>query len=178
MRFYADRPDYRVVHENLDDMSRVTTGMQYQKGAWILHMLRRQLGTETYWQGIRDYYAQYRGGTASTADFQRVMEERSGQELGWCFAQWLNQGGLPTIEGTWSHTDGVLALDLRQTQERYRFRLPLELRLDFADGTSARETVWLEGERSEVSLEVDRAPVSVTPDPDTWLLAVIELEAR
>ena len=55
---------------------------------------------------------------------------------------------------------------------------PLELRLDFADGTSARETLWLEDERSEVSIELARAPLRVTPDPDTWLLATVELEAR
>ncbi|MBK8058376.1 MAG: hypothetical protein IPK33_11045 [Gemmatimonadetes bacterium] len=35
--FYAKRPDYRVIHENLDDMSQVTTSMTYQKGSWVLH---------------------------------------------------------------------------------------------------------------------------------------------
>ena len=38
--FYTDNPDYRVVHDNLDDMRRVTNGMTYQKGGWFLHMLR------------------------------------------------------------------------------------------------------------------------------------------
>ncbi len=178
VRFYAERPDYRVVHDQLDDMSRVTTGMQYQKGAWVLHMLRRQLGTETFWLGIRDYYALYRNGTASTADFRRVMEERSGQELGWFFEQWLNQGGLPAIEGSWSFADGVLDLDLRQTQAPYRFRLPLELRLEFADGSSARESVVLEGASSKISIEQAQKPVRITLDPDTWLLGTFELAPR
>lgn len=178
VRFYTERPDYRVVHDNLDDMSKVTTGMQYQKGAWILHMLRRQLGTETYWLGIRDYYALYRNKSASTADFRKVMEKRSGQELGWFFDQWLFQGGLPKIEGTWSFANGVLDLDMQQAQEAYRFRVPLELLLHFADGSSAREAVVLEGDSSQFSIKLAKEPVRITADPDTWLLGTVELEPR
>ena len=44
LEFDKQRPDYRVVHDNLSDMSQVTTGQIYQKGAWILHMLRGIVG--------------------------------------------------------------------------------------------------------------------------------------
>ena len=40
----------------------------YQKGGWVLHMLRGQIGTEKFWDGIREYYRRYRDGNASTAD--------------------------------------------------------------------------------------------------------------
>ncbi len=44
--FYAETPDYRVVHDGLHDMAQVTNGMTYQKGAWTLHMLRERLGDD------------------------------------------------------------------------------------------------------------------------------------
>ncbi len=54
--FYEDNPDYRIVHDNLDDMSRVTSSQTYQKGGWTLHMLRGVIGDEAFWRGIQDYY--------------------------------------------------------------------------------------------------------------------------
>src|SRR6185503_10652625 len=91
-------PGVAVVHNNLADMSRVLNQLVYQKGGWVLHMLRGQVGTEKFWAGIRDYYRRYRDGNASTADFRRVMEENSGQDLGWFFEQWLYRAGSPAEE--------------------------------------------------------------------------------
>ena len=67
----------------------------YQKGGWTLHMLREQIGTETFWRGIRDYYRRHMNGTASTDDLRRIMEQESGQDLAWFFRQWLNRSGVP-----------------------------------------------------------------------------------
>ncbi|MFT7679378.1 MAG: aminopeptidase N [Planctomycetota bacterium] len=178
LRFYRKHPDYRILHNNLDDMSRVTTGMQYQKGAWTLHMLRRQLGTEVFWQGIRDYYKLYRNKTASTADFRRVMEERSGQSLEWFFDQWLIQGGVPELRGTWSFSSGKLELEFEQTQKTYRFRVPLELELQFADGSFQRQKLLLDTTSAKHSITVAQEPVAVLVDPDTWFLGTVDLSPR
>ncbi|MDG2143364.1 MAG: M1 family metallopeptidase, partial [Planctomycetota bacterium] len=123
LRFYAEKPDYRIIHDNLSDMSQVTTGMQYQKGAWVLHMLRGELGTETFWKGIRLYYSRYRDGIASTSQFREVMEEVSSRKLSWFFDQWLRQGGVPAIQGTWSSAANEVQLDLQQTQADHVFQL-------------------------------------------------------
>lgn len=59
-------------------MSRVLNGLVYQKGGWTLHMLRRMIGTENFWRGIREYYRRYRNENASTDEFREVMEAVSG----------------------------------------------------------------------------------------------------
>ncbi|UCC48511.1 MAG: M1 family metallopeptidase, partial [Gemmatimonadota bacterium] len=69
----------------------------YQKGAWVLHMLRELLGDEAFVAGVRRYYAEYRHGTALTEDLQRIMEEVSGRELDWFFDQWLRRAGHPQV---------------------------------------------------------------------------------
>ena len=53
-------PGLAVIHDNLSDMRHVLNRLVYQKGGWTLHMLRGQVGTDTFWAGIRDYYRRYR----------------------------------------------------------------------------------------------------------------------
>jgi len=115
---YRDDPDYRIVHDDLDDMSRVTTRATYQKGAWVLHMLRELVGDEAFRAGIRTYYATYMNGNASTTDFRRVMERASGVELEDFFRQWLRSGGNPRLEGWWVYDPEARAvrIELNQTQ--------------------------------------------------------------
>jgi aminopeptidase N len=169
-RYYEENPDYRVVHDQLDDMSKVTTSMQYQKGAWTLHMLRDLVGTETFWEGIREYYGRYYNGNASTADFRRVMEEVSGMELAWFFDQWLHQGGVPVVAGSWSHSGGALSLDLRQMQLHYRFRLSLEVQLQFIDGSTQSEKILMTGDVEQFTFATTQPPSAVVLDPDTRML--------
>ena len=75
----------------------------YQKGAWVLQMLRAQIGDEKFWLGIREYYRRYRDANACTADFRKVMEEAAGLDLAWFFDQWLTRPGSPALEGAWTY---------------------------------------------------------------------------
>ena len=172
--FYQDRFDYRVVHENLDDMRQVTTGMTYQKGGWVLHMLRRRMGTAAFWQGVSTYYERFKDGSASTADFRRAIEEVSGQDLEGFFEQWLYQGGVPIIDLSWSYDEsaGEVVIEAEQTQDAYQFELEVEVQIDLEDGSSTRERLYLTRDGG-ASLRVasEGTPTDVRVDPDTWLLA-------
>jgi len=173
--FDAKTPKYRLIHDNLADMSRVTTSQHYQKGAWILHMLRGLLGDETFQAGIKEYYALYQDKNAATTDFQRAMEETSGRELGWFLQQWLYQpGGLPKLRGGWRFdaANRRIVLDLEQVQtDGALYRLPIEVALNFADDPkSRRERIELTERRQVFEIPVDHAPVSVVLDPDLWVL--------
>ena len=74
-------------------------------------MLRAEVGTEPFWQGIREYYRRYRDRNASTADLRAVMEQVSGKPLDWFFAQWLTRPGVPRVEG-------IVALRRRAQDDR------------------------------------------------------------
>ena len=167
---YSERPDERIVHDNLDDMSKVTTGNTYQKGAWTLHMLRSWLGDDVFWSGIREYYATYRDRNNSTADFRRVMERVSGEDLQWFFDQWLRRGGALFLD--WTHRydadRGVLSLGFRQTQpeDPFRARLPITVQ-SIADGGAEQRLdhiIWLEDREQTIEIPVPSPPTSVTLD--------------
>ena len=80
--FDQKNPSYRIIHDNLSDMTQVLSDAgTYKKGGWTLHMLRGLIGDTAFWTGIRDYYRTFRDGNATTADFRHTMEQASGQDL-------------------------------------------------------------------------------------------------
>jgi aminopeptidase N len=166
-------PGIAVVHDNLSDMSRVLNQLVYQKGGWVLHMLRKQVGDDHFWSGIRGYYARYRDTGASTSDFRRVMEESSGQDLGWFFQQWLYRAGTPVVEGRWRY-DAVskkILLDLSQTQAGEAYRLPMEVALD---GRGIK--IELTGKQQQFALAAESKPGMLLLDPGTWVLMDAKLD--
>jgi aminopeptidase N len=172
-------PDLAVRHNNLADMKKVLNQIVYQKGAWTLHMLRAQMGTDKFWAGIRDYYRRYRDSNASTDDFRKVMEEDSGLQLGWFFDQWLNRAGSPVVEGTWSYDVSTkkLHVDLRQTQPGEVYRVPLEIGIQ--DESAVRvEKIELTQRAQSFEIASDKGPATVTLDPNTWVLMESKFERK
>jgi aminopeptidase N len=172
--WYEQHPDYRVVHDDLDDMARVTSVATYQKGAWVLHMLRRRVGDEAFWEGVRTYYARHMNGTASTDDFMAAMEEASGMEHGAFFDQWLRQGGNPEVRGWWDYDPaaGAVTVELGQVQDVGSFDLPLEIGV-YGEGSNVAavlEVVEVTRDSRRFVIPVSVPPVDVRLDPNTWAL--------
>ncbi len=165
----ANHPDTPVIHRDLRDMKLVLNRLVYQKGAWVLHMLRAMMGDAAFRAGLREYYRQYRDGHATTADFQRVMEAHAGVELGWFFDQWLRRPGIPEITGNWSYGDGKVRVRVRQTQEAAPFRVTVEIGL----GGGRVERVEMREREGEYAFAVEREPEEVKLDPNTVLLGKI-----
>ena len=122
-------PGISVIHDHLSDMSQVLNQLVYQKGGWVLHMLRGVVGTDAFWSGIRDYYGRYRDRNATTDDLRRTLEEASGQELAWFFDEWLRRPASPSFDGSW-HYDaaaGQIVVEVNQTQAGDPYRMPVEI---------------------------------------------------
>ena len=180
--FYEENPEYRIVHDDLGDMSRVTSSHTYQKGGWTLHMLRGVIGDDAFWSGIQDYYRRYRDKNATTDDFRRAMEEASGRDLTEFFHQWLYQGGALEYEGGWSYDSrsGTLEVELNQVQnDGYSFKMPVPLGIYSAEGGEPRiELLQVNDMTNRFTISVDREPESVVLDPDTWVLMDADFARR
>ena len=163
-----------VVHRNISDLRGVIPPLVYQKGGWVLHMLRAQIGTDTFWKGIREYYARYRNSNASTDDLRRVMEEVSGQKLGWFFDQWLNRDYSPALTGTWSYDPAArkVSINLTQTQSGGVYRLPLDIGLvgDSAGVAPRIAKIEMTNATQHFEIPVASPPRDVVLDPNTWVL--------
>ena len=175
-RYHAQHPDTPLVDTTFSDPNELLTTNPYQKGAWVLHMLRQRIGTETFWNGMRAYYERYRHDNARTRDFRAVMEEVSGQNLTPFFDRWTRRPGHPVLEGTWRHdaATGTCAVTLRQTQAEAPFRVPVEVAVETADDTT-RTTVQADGRTTRARLDCPQPPAAVTLDPHARLLAELSL---
>ena len=173
LEFDKQRPDYRVVHDNLSDMSQVTTGQIYQKGSWILHMLRGIMGDEAFWAGIRSYYRAHQDGHATTADFRQEMERASGRDLRVFFDQWLTRGGLVRLDGDWTYSAAAKSIAIRLTQrDRARlFAMPLQVGVYTAGSTTPTiTTVQLSDASHEFQIAAGQRTDRVVLDPNHVVL--------
>ncbi|MEE4278360.1 MAG: M1 family metallopeptidase [Halieaceae bacterium] len=173
--FSAERPDYRLLHDDLRDMKDVTTRQIYDKGAWVLHMLREQIGDANWWHGIRSYYSRYRNGLADSADFQREMESACQCDLAAFFEYWLQSGSTVNLDIAWHHDAdaGLLQIDVdRSGHTTGSPPLELELAIYFpGEALPERVSILLDNNGGNVSLQAARKPLSLLPDPGTRLLA-------
>ena len=176
--FYKKNPDYTIVHDNLKDMADVTTGQIYQKGSWILHMLRGIMGTENFWKGIQSYYAKYQNLNATTDDFRREMEEASGMDLSGFYKQWLNGGGTLKYAGTWEYKNGTVKITLDQVQnDGYIFKKPLQIGI-YKPGktTPAIETIQVNKKRNSFTIKPDVGLILIFRKKDFgWRMKIVGL---
>ena len=178
--FCANTPDYRVVHENLSDMAQLSNSMTYQKGSWVLHMLRHRMGDDRFWTGIQDYYHRCKDKNASTTDFRLAMERASGLDLAPYFQQWLYRGGVPRIDGTW-HWDSAakqVVVELTQSQPGEPFNLALDVAIVAVGGKGHVERVDFAARTARFTFASAQEPETVGLDPAVRTLMESRLTRR
>ena len=155
--------------------------MAYSKGALVLHMLRTILnamtgGEDAFTGVLRDFVARHRGGSASTADFERVLSERVPADWSWFFDQWVYGTHIPTYDWSYSveRASGgkwTLELEVEQTDVPPGFRSPIPVRADFGGGRSGQLMVIMDQPRKTFSLTLPAKPKKVILNPDFGILA-------
>jgi aminopeptidase N len=176
--FARQRPDEPLVDTTYASPMELLNPNAYQKGAWVLHMLRQEVGTETFWTALRQYYDRYRHANASTADFRAVVEDVSGRDLEAFFEQWTRRAGHPVLQIDWSYRAETEAcvVEVRQVQEAPPFRIPLDVQVGGADAEI--RTVDLRGRQSTSELPCPTPPAQLRVDPRVRLLGEWTVEPR
>jgi aminopeptidase N len=194
VNYILAHPDDTVVHNNLDNDSRVffNSTQIYQGGAMVLHTLRGVLGDQNFWAGIRLYSSRFRNASANTDDFRRAMEDAchastdcpaDGRDLKWFFREWLNRGGILQLKGTWHYDEQAkqlqVALDQSQTQGLYRMPIEIGITLPVAaasPGPAANRApsvkivkMTIDGQHTAATFPLDVAPTDVQLDPNAWV---------
>jgi aminopeptidase N len=143
----------------------------YQKGSWVLHMLRRKIGEDVLVRGLVEFYDKFELTHADSDDFVKVMEDVSGKQLGDFFDDWLFSAGHPVLALNSSFSNGRLHLELIQTQQhKMAFSFPLDIRFVLADDTVHDHTFDIMFRRHEFILDLPFEPAEIILDPNTLLL--------
>ncbi len=122
---------YRLGHIKGD--SRIFRSLVYNKGASVLHMLRRLVGDDLFFRGLRRFYTTWRFRKAGTDDVRRAFEEETGRSLERFFERWIYGTSLPKLRFTY-RTESASAIVVRFEQTGEVFDVPVTVKLVYADG--------------------------------------------
>jgi hypothetical protein len=159
---------YRLGHLRNDD--RVFRALIYNKGAMVLHMLRRLVGDDAFFEGLRTFYAEWRFRKAGTDDFRQVMEAASGRDLSRFFETWIYGAGIPQVS---------FRTQVRNDQAELRFetREPVDVAIGvtilYASGRTEDVLVPLAGKVTVTSVPLAERVRSITANADHGALVEI-----
>lgn len=148
----------------------------YDKGAWVLHMLRWEVGDEIFFKILKEYFKKYKYLNASTDDFQNVCEEVSGKNLNNFFVQWVFRGEAQIkVKYEWEskseNDSNVVKLNIEQIQNDLdAFQFKLQIHLIYPDETFEDKILFIYQRKQQFSLSVKERPAQIVLDSDNWLL--------
>ncbi|MDX1697187.1 MAG: M20/M25/M40 family metallo-hydrolase, partial [Thiohalobacterales bacterium] len=151
--------------------SAVTQAVGYGKTLMLFHMLRGELGDETFIKGLRTLYRDNRFSVADYGAVEAAFSQVAGRPLGDFFAQWVTRSGAPQLRVSAAHArpsaDGyVLSAVIEQVQDAG----PYDLRVPIAVQLAGREQAWqteirLEAKREQIELALPARPLQLAVDP-------------
>ena len=167
---YAKNNLKPLVDTSVEDYLELLNPNSYEKGGWVLHMLRREMGDEQFWNVLRTYYEKYKLSNALSKDFQAIAEEISGKDLSEFFDQWLYQAGHPVLSVNQTIKEEKAIINIEQVQDNFTFKFPLDLKINFTDGTSVIKTVHINQKQNTINLDLTKIISSIDIDPNVWML--------
>ena len=159
---------YRLGHIKGD--SRVFRALVYNKGAAVLHMLRRVVGDDAFFGGLRQFYADWRFQKAGTEDLRASFGGVTDVPLESFFGGWIYGQGIPRIRSNWRAENGGVVLTFEQLGDSV-FVLPVTVTIELADRSTRDETIVLDEGTVEVRLPVPGRVRDVKVNSDEAALA-------
>lgn len=161
-----------LVNDNIFDGNLV-----YDKGSWVLHMLRGMIGDEAFFDFIEDYYnSEFRFSSATTEDLAAIASDSYGEDLTWYFDQWIYGDGHPDYDVSWqcesdeTKSGYVLDLYIEQVQSGGTF-FTMPIRTTFVTTGDDLDTVlWNSMPGQAWELHFDNEVTDIIVDPDEWIL--------
>lgn len=149
-----------------------TPSITYNKGGVVVHTLREQVGNDAFWKAITIYLNRHKFGSVESTDLKKVMEETSGQDLGWFFDQWVYKAGYPKLDvkQIYNLNSNILTLTITQTQTPDLitpsvFRLPMDVTIH-AGSRQTKEKIEITNRVQTFTIKTNEAPTDISLDGD------------
>jgi aminopeptidase N len=162
------------VTDSLNDAA-LFSRIVYDKGAWVLHLLRGVLGDSLFFDCLLQYAtdSQLSYATAVTADFQKICEEISRIKLDWFFEEWVYRRDRPEYQAHWSVSGNgpyMTTLNISQVQESgLSYKMPIQIHLT-SDILDTVFTVWDSLLVQQFQFLTIHKPGTLSIDPNNWIL--------
>ena len=171
---YAKKTRSPLFDTETESLMSLLNPNNYQKGSWVLHMLRGRLGDKAFFKGLRDFYLAHDESTASSEDLRAALEKASGVSLKDFFARWVYGAGHPHYEVSWQwqrlkNRGGSITINLKQTQPEPAFLDPVEIEIEGSKETQTSRIIPT-GRESVIRLSSPTRPKNIRIDPDDAIL--------
>ena len=174
----AAQPDQTnaVVRRDYNDPEQQFGYQVYPKGAWVLHMLRSEVGEDLYRRCIKTYLERHQFGNVITEDLNAVFEEFSGRSFDQFFDQWVYHASQPDLGATysWDERAKLAKITIEQKQKLSEdvllFNFPLTVRFKSKAGTTDRK-ITVKEKAEDFYFPLPEAPEFVRIDPELTILA-------
>lgn len=164
---YEDKYGHNpVVDPKVNSLEDMLSPISYEKAAWVLHMMRSVMGDEKFFAGIREYYATYAFGNASTADFMNIMEKHGGYNVKSYFDNWLKYGGYPILTVTKKEKGSNGVITIQAVQSTGWKTIPLTIRILQNGKVIKEETIRMDS-KMEMTFPKQKGDYEVILDPNT-----------
>jgi aminopeptidase N len=161
---------YRLGHIKND--GRIFRALVYNKGAAVLHMLRRLIGDDAFFRGVRRFYATSRFRKVGTDDLRRAFESEAGRSLERFFDQWIYGSALPRLKVQYRLEGSDLVVHVDQIGEA--FEVPVTLTLQYPGGKKTDVVVAVTDQATDQRIPLDSTPQGVSINRDDGILAEID----
>ena len=161
-----------VIDTTIINLMNLLSTYSYQKGAWVLHMMRNELGDTDFKTCIRTYYNRYRNQTALTSDLKNTVIDVAGIDLSGFFQQWLYREDIPVLSMNWEYSQRrkEIQLTITQTQEGEPFVFPLDVEITQIKGDKLLENFNINKRVNSFTIKCESKPDMIIPDPKVKLL--------
>lgn len=168
--FEYEKKNRTPIHDTkTEKLFDLLTPNNYEKGGWVLHMLRGMLGDKAFFDGLKNYYNEHKESTATTEDLRIALERSSGKDLKNFFERWIYQAGHPVYQATWKQTGkSTLEITLKQTQEDEVFLQLVTIEIITNNG-SQRVIMTPTGKETVSKFKIAK-PKRIVIDPDEIIL--------
>jgi peptidase M1-like protein/type IX secretion system substrate protein len=169
----------------LEDVSNPFTVFQpiiYNKGAYVLHMLRGVVGDSAFFDIIYEYSTDttFMYKQSTTEEYKEICETVSGMNLDYFFDQWIYDERFPMYRYNYNYEDNNVDVVINQIQGimnwREFFCMPMEIGIEFVDGSDTIFLVFNDEVSGKYSFNVEKEVANVIPDPDNWILKQVTLD--
>ena len=156
-------------------------GNVYDKGGWVLNMLRKQLGDEAFFRALKHYLEANRLQNVVTADLVKAIEESTGTNVDPFFDQWIFGAGAPrfSVKSTYDATAKKVSLNVKQTQKVEGhvgvFRVPVDVAVTTASGEKIFPVEVSKADET-FSFDVDGPPLMVLFDKGNKILRSLDFQ--
>ncbi|MFH1463511.1 MAG: M1 family metallopeptidase [Pseudomonadota bacterium] len=149
-------------------------GTVYDKGSFVLHMLRFVVGDEAFFDGLARYRDAHGGDVATTEDLRAAMEAAFGDSLEWFFDEWVYRAGDPSYRVGITNQqldDGTWQVDVHVQQTGAEtWAMPVEWTLHLRDGQELADEHWIDAPRAVVSTCLGQPATGIDFSPHAHLL--------